>query len=276
VLCRALIRGEPLQVARDRAARGRREEIAAAVAGDSDVRTLSGGGYSPETLRAAMHFVARYDSFGEALSESLRFAGPANYCPVLVGAIAGARWGAASIPDSHLLHCNIGVNLSERLRDRVDAAATPWPRGGSGVTDRRSCGVRAKTSASSAASMDMAGILCAIGIALAVVLIVVPLILTPVGIAVVAVGWEGPPARTLEFPEFAVTGLVGAVLVLRWAAGGAEADLTVRPPGYTPCGVRTGSPPQPDLPCTSTTTSTRAFGAGIFDGLRLVLAIPWG
>jgi ADP-ribosylglycohydrolase len=71
VLCRALIRGEPLQVARDRAARGRREEIAAAVADDSDVRTLSGGGYSPETLRAAMHFVGRYDGFDEALSESL-------------------------------------------------------------------------------------------------------------------------------------------------------------------------------------------------------------
>jgi hypothetical protein len=35
--------------------------------------------------------------------------------------------------------------------------------------------------------LDMAGVLCAIGIALAVVLIVVPLILTPVGIAVVAV-----------------------------------------------------------------------------------------
>jgi len=41
-------------------------------------------------------------SFVEAIRTSIKFAGPANYCPVLVGALAGARWGANTI-DAKLL-----------------------------------------------------------------------------------------------------------------------------------------------------------------------------
>jgi hypothetical protein len=78
---------------------------------DSDVEALSAADSPRRRCAPHVHFVARHDSFGEALSESLSFAGPANYCPVLVGAIAGARWGASSVAESDLLHCNIGVNL---------------------------------------------------------------------------------------------------------------------------------------------------------------------
>jgi hypothetical protein len=42
-------------------------------------------------LRAAVFFVGTPVCFTEALERSLAFAGLANYCPVLVGALASAR-----------------------------------------------------------------------------------------------------------------------------------------------------------------------------------------
>lgn len=56
-------------------------------------RPLDPGGHAPEVLRAAVHFVGQHPDFPSALQASLTFAGPANYCPVLVGTLAGARWG---------------------------------------------------------------------------------------------------------------------------------------------------------------------------------------
>jgi hypothetical protein len=56
-------------------------------------RPDSNGGYAPEVLQA-VYYVGTAASFADALERSLAFAGPANYCPVLVGAIGGARWGA--------------------------------------------------------------------------------------------------------------------------------------------------------------------------------------
>ena len=52
-----------------------------------------------------MHFVTEGADFPSALDASLRFAGPANYCPVLVGVLAGARWGQGAIPSGALAHC---------------------------------------------------------------------------------------------------------------------------------------------------------------------------
>ena len=93
VLCRALIRGavwrEALEVARQPAT-----QAAMSLA----IRPmLKSGGFAPDVLRAGIFFVDRHSSFEAALSEALRFAGPANYCPVLVGSIAGARWGVPEI-----------------------------------------------------------------------------------------------------------------------------------------------------------------------------------
>lgn len=56
---------------------------------------LSRGGDAPEVLRTAIAFVSTQVDFNSALQASLVFAGPANYSPVLVGCIAGARWGAS-------------------------------------------------------------------------------------------------------------------------------------------------------------------------------------
>jgi ADP-ribosyl-[dinitrogen reductase] hydrolase len=84
------------------------------------------GGFAPDVLRAALFFVCRSASFSEALERSLTFAGPANYCPVLVGAIAGARWGASAIPQPALAH----VDLLDRVRATAQALAVGWSADG--------------------------------------------------------------------------------------------------------------------------------------------------
>jgi ADP-ribosylglycohydrolase len=80
------------------------------------------GGYAPDVLRAALHFVSSSACFAEALERSLGFAGPANYCPVLVGAIAGSRWGASAIPPSSVGH----VDLLPRIKGTAEALADGW------------------------------------------------------------------------------------------------------------------------------------------------------
>jgi ADP-ribosyl-[dinitrogen reductase] hydrolase len=85
------------------------------------------GGYAPDVLRAALHFVGSSACFTEVLERSLAFAGAANYCPVLVGAIAGARWGASAIPTSLLAH----VDIIPRVNTVAEAVAAGWATSGS-------------------------------------------------------------------------------------------------------------------------------------------------
>jgi hypothetical protein len=70
------------------AADGRLPETVAAIAADSDALP-SDGGYAPEVLAAAVYFLDKYPA-DVALAAARTFAGGANYCPVLVGAIGGA------------------------------------------------------------------------------------------------------------------------------------------------------------------------------------------
>ena len=88
------------------------------------VRDGSGtsGGFAPEVLRAAVYFVGSSASFSEALERSLAFAGSANYCPVLVGAIGGARWGSAAIPHQALAH----VDILPRVETCAHRLAAGW------------------------------------------------------------------------------------------------------------------------------------------------------
>ena len=49
--------------------------------------------------------MTKYNNFDESLGESIKFAGPTNYCPVLVGSIAGAIYGSDIVLKSkHLKH----------------------------------------------------------------------------------------------------------------------------------------------------------------------------
>jgi ADP-ribosylglycohydrolase len=92
VLCRALLDGTGYAKAKGIAADNRLSETREALL-NPEGRPLRADGYSPEVLRAATHFVDRSSCASEAVSEAVQFAGDSNYCPVLVGAISGARWG---------------------------------------------------------------------------------------------------------------------------------------------------------------------------------------
>jgi ADP-ribosyl-[dinitrogen reductase] hydrolase len=110
-LCRRLIRGE---------------------CWEQSLRTLSpcldltdpgrNGGFAPNVFQAAVYFVNRSSSFTETLDRSLEFAGPANYCPVLAGVIAGARWGGVAIPANSLGH----VEILPRVKSAAEILASGW------------------------------------------------------------------------------------------------------------------------------------------------------
>ena len=128
VLCRRLLRGEAwddaLQalssavpgLAPDAPAVQR--VVRAAAAGEHRAAApacgLDAGGFCIAVLEAALRFVDRAPDFGAALRTSIDFAGPDNYCPVLVGALAGARFGAQGIGPAYLAHCR--PQVPERCR----------------------------------------------------------------------------------------------------------------------------------------------------------------
>ena len=102
-LCRALIRGSSWPTALDIATNCRGSETRNTL----EIRksaNLSQSGFAPEVLRSAIYFLNSSNSFQAALEQSINFAGPANYCPVLVGSIGGARWGFSQIENTVLSH----------------------------------------------------------------------------------------------------------------------------------------------------------------------------
>jgi ADP-ribosylglycohydrolase len=123
-LCRALVRGhdwpEALKIARE----GRLPQTKTALS-DPPESTLNSGGFAPDVLTAAVHSVGKNSNFSSALREAVGFAGPANYCPVLVGSIGGARWGASNVANDL-----IGQNkdLLARIRKTAGILASGWIR----------------------------------------------------------------------------------------------------------------------------------------------------
>ena len=59
--------------------------------------TMSKGGFGPEVLAAAIHFCMTIEDADACLTASLEYAGPANFCPCLVGKQNG--------PIFSTLHC---------------------------------------------------------------------------------------------------------------------------------------------------------------------------
>ena len=83
---------------------------------------LAAGDRNGGPLRMALCLAA---DFHQALGHPLPFAGPANYCPVLAGAFAGARWGASAIgPD--LMRHPAAVGLLPRVEQIADDLARTW------------------------------------------------------------------------------------------------------------------------------------------------------
>lgn len=121
LLCRNLIRGVDWVTALQNAAEGRTLQTRQALQRNSGT-PLNSGGFAPHVLNAAVFFVNESASFVEALNEAITFAGSTNYCPVVVGAIGGAKWGSADIPKNELSHCEI----IQRVRTVADFLAVQW------------------------------------------------------------------------------------------------------------------------------------------------------
>jgi len=94
------------------------------VSNDTSKNLLSKGGYAPDVLKAAIYFVNSTKTFLDALHHSLSFAGSANYCPVLVGALAGARYGASVIPEEELQH--LEKDVIDRVKKCSDTLSKNW------------------------------------------------------------------------------------------------------------------------------------------------------
>jgi ADP-ribosylglycohydrolase len=121
-LCRALVRGNDWTTALRRTQRGRLSQTRAALEA-KPTDSLSTGGFAPHVLAAAIHFISDNETFPSAMREAVRFAGPANYCPVLVGSIGGARWGASVIPGD-LLGSNF--ELMPHIREAAENLSANW------------------------------------------------------------------------------------------------------------------------------------------------------
>jgi ADP-ribosylglycohydrolase len=75
------------------------------------------GGFAPDVLRAAVYCVGTSGCFAETLERSLAFAGPSNYCPVLVGAIAGSRYFGVMAGWLVVFHLHRPIEMASRVTE---------------------------------------------------------------------------------------------------------------------------------------------------------------
>ncbi len=83
-------------------------------------------GHVPKTWCLYLHSFIPSCSFQSALDASVSFAGSANYCPVLVGAFAGARWGRVAVcaHTKGLSHCSSA--LLAQVTTQAQNFASNW------------------------------------------------------------------------------------------------------------------------------------------------------
>ncbi len=99
-LLRAAIHGDGAAVLLPRLWRGHRDvrAIAAGRWRDKDRTDIRSSGYVVSTLEAALWAVARTDSFADALILAVNLGGDADTVGAVTGQLAGAIYGASSIP----------------------------------------------------------------------------------------------------------------------------------------------------------------------------------
>lgn len=121
VLARGLIEGLNWHDALNAAADGRLEKTQRALQ-VVDRSELNRGGFAPDVLAAAIFFLNAHETFSEALSASVTFAGNWNFCPVLVGAIGGARWGSGAVSLARLEN----NDFLPRIQAAAEALGKEW------------------------------------------------------------------------------------------------------------------------------------------------------
>jgi len=92
-----------------------------------ELHQLSKDGNAIVTLEAALWFLIHTKDFTSALHESLEFAGSNNYCPVLVGAMAGSYYGFHAIQKEDYEHEIVIERVSQESLKISDLFAAEWP-----------------------------------------------------------------------------------------------------------------------------------------------------
>ncbi len=91
---------------------GEIQEIRRRYESDAILKPIGHHAYASNTLHTALHCVTHADSFESALKSAHKL--DENYCPALVGILAGARW---SVPQSML------VNSQQDTLDQIHQVA---------------------------------------------------------------------------------------------------------------------------------------------------------
>lgn len=117
-LCRAGIQGQSWTDALHFASIDRLPETCRALKRDHPPVTRPSG-FAPEVLAAAIRFVDGADTFESAMREALARDSGANYVPVLVGSIGGARWGRTAVSNRSLERHGDNVKSLENLVRRL-------------------------------------------------------------------------------------------------------------------------------------------------------------
>lgn len=117
VMLRALLKGAGIDEARARASSEVSDALRAHLDRPGPLRVERG--FAPDILANALCFIDQAADADAALTSALAHAGPANYGPVLVGALAGAAFGDISRTDVLAVQGEALTRALDQLADRL-------------------------------------------------------------------------------------------------------------------------------------------------------------
>jgi len=131
ILLRKLILGFPLEVSITEAKKYLTSYEGKLAFNPVEYNQLSPNGFAPNVLQATLYFLSSSSDFSTTLQNSIDFAGSANYCPVLVGALTGALYGVNEIKPKDFDHCD--ESLRKSIETIAEALSESWT-----ITEKKS------------------------------------------------------------------------------------------------------------------------------------------
>lgn len=122
VMLRALLQGASIDDARERAMTQVGNDLRTYLHRSLPLRPERG--FAPDILANALYFIEHAMDTHNALDAALAHAGPANYSPVLVGALGGAAFGGITRKDAVAVQGEDIVSMLQSLAERLDGAET--------------------------------------------------------------------------------------------------------------------------------------------------------
>jgi len=124
ILLRKIILGFPLEEAINEAKKYLTSFEGKLAFQPKEYHQLSPNGFAPNVIQATLYFLSSATDFSSILQNSIAFAGSSNYCPVLVGALAGALYGVDQIKPEDYAHCE--EPLRKNIETIAEALSETW------------------------------------------------------------------------------------------------------------------------------------------------------